>query len=98
MKAVSSSIFQLMMFPRDGKNVKLDSFTYYDPNGLDKPENVLPLLNSSIGCASIPYFTNVVLGIFQNTPMIGNFQDLPPPPPKVEISDICMVSSNKSMQ
>ena len=49
MKVVASSIFRLMIFPHDGKIIKLDKLTFYDPKGPPCLENVLPMIDNTIG-------------------------------------------------
>ena len=55
-KAVASSIFQLMIFPHDWNIVKLEKLTYYDPRGPACPENVSPMIDNTISSSYIPYF------------------------------------------
>ena len=46
MRVVESTIFHLMMFPHKGKIVMVDQLTYQDPQGLMKPANVIPMINT----------------------------------------------------
>ena len=41
MRAVTSTVFHLMMFPHKGKIVLVDQLTYHDPQGLTALANVL---------------------------------------------------------
>ena len=42
MRAVTSTIFCLMMFPHEGKIVTVGQLTYHDLQGLTSPANVIP--------------------------------------------------------
>ena len=46
MRAVTSTIFCLMMFPHEGKIVTVDQLTYHDPQGLKTPFNVIPTITT----------------------------------------------------
>ena len=51
MRAVASTVFRIMMFPHEGRVVKVDQLTYYDPKAAATPENVLPMIEQTISGA-----------------------------------------------
>ena len=46
MRAITSTVFHLMMFPHEGKIVTVDQLTYHDPQGLIVPTNVIPTITT----------------------------------------------------
>ena len=46
MRAVTSTVFHLMMFPHKGKIVMTDQLTYHDSQGLTAPANIIPTITT----------------------------------------------------
>ena len=46
MRAVTSTVFHLMMFPHEGNIMTIDQLTYHDLQGLTAPANVIPTINT----------------------------------------------------
>ena len=70
MRAVTSTVFHLMMFPHEGKIVTVDQLTYHDPQGLTTPTNVIPTI-TTIEPQGVTIQANVVSAIntmVENTP------------------------------
>ena len=59
MRAVTSTVFHLMMFPHKGKIVMVDQLTYHDSQGLMTPSNVIPTI-TTIEPQGVTTHTNVV--------------------------------------
>jgi len=71
MKAITSSVFQILMFPLDGKVVTIDQLTFYENRAFEALENVLPHISGSTvstpcinGCPSI-FKDSLLLGIYE---------------------------------
>ena len=46
MRAITSTIFHLMMFPHEGKIMTIDKLTYQDLQGLMAPTNIIPTITT----------------------------------------------------
>ena len=69
MRAVSSSVFHTMMFPHEGRVVKVDQLTYYDPNAPAAPENVLPMVEQPVLGATTSFVSSMGHGVYSDAPM-----------------------------
>ena len=81
MRAVASSIFRTMMFPHEGRVVKVDQLTYHDPNAPTAPKNVLPMIEQPVSDATTSLVSSVGPGVYSDAPMTSTFQSIPPPSP-----------------
>ena len=95
MWVISSTIFQLLMLPHDGKIVTINQLTYYDPKGPVTPKHVLPTIKTTIDSVSIPSLPVVGQWLFTGAPLMDTFLSLPPPPSIADISDSCTIASGK---
>ena len=93
MKFVASTVFQLLMFPHDGKIVNINQLTYYDPKGLTTLEHVLTMIDTTIDNVSIPSLSIVGLGLFTNSLLKDTYFSLAPPPSSNGISYLCTITS-----
>ena len=46
MRAVTSTVFHLMMFPHEGNIVTVEKITCHNPQGLTAPTNVIPTITT----------------------------------------------------
>ena len=76
MRVVASSIFHLMMFPHDGKIVKVEQFTYYDPQGLTTLEHVIPTIDTTIDNVYIPSLFSIGTCLFTGAFLNDTFLSL----------------------
>ena len=53
MRVVSSTFFQLLMLPIDGKIMTIDQVMYYNPKGLTTLYHVIPTIDTTIDRVSI---------------------------------------------
>ena len=58
-RAISSNVFQLLIFPHDGNIMTIDLLLYYDPKGLATLGHVLPTIDTTIESVSIPSLSTV---------------------------------------
>jgi hypothetical protein len=89
MNAVSSSMFQTMMFPHNGKIITTDQIKHYEPNHSANIDNVLPLVRTSSDAYSLIDMGPI---IFKYPSLLGEYHGAPPlihPSTKV-----CVVYSN----
>ena len=86
MTVVVSYVFQIIMFPHQGKNLKFDQLSYYlsDPASTDSIQHV--------GKKTIPY-KDVGVGLIKDYALLGNFS-LPPPNVPCTIANINMITSS----
>ena len=70
MRAISSTVFHLMMFPHEGKIVTVDQLTYHDPQGLTAPTNFIPTITTveSHRATTHGNFIPVTNIVVENTP------------------------------
>jgi hypothetical protein len=90
MKAVASSVFRTMMFPRNGKIVTIDQLTHYEPNDSANIDNILPLVR--VISDDFPV-ANIGPGLFQDPSMLGTYQGVPPFLNPSSSTQVCVVSS-----
>ena len=69
MQAVASFVFRTMMFPHEGRVVKVDQLTYYDPNAPAAPENVLPMVGQPVSGATTSFVSSMGPGVYLDAPM-----------------------------
>ena len=89
MKATTSSMFRMMMFPHNGKIITIDQITHYDPNHSAKIDNILPLIPTSSDAYPL-----ISMGpkIFKDPSLLGEYHGAPPlihP-----LAQVCVLSSN----
>ena len=86
MTAIVSFVFQIIMFPHQGKIVKVDQLSYYlsDPTSTDSIQHV--------GKTTIPY-EDVGVGLIKYSALMGKFS-MPPPNVPHNISNINMITSS----
>ena len=94
MRAVASTVFRTMMFPHEGRVVKVDQLTYHDPNAPTTPENVLPMVEQPVSGATTSFVSSMGPGVYSDAPMTSTFPSIPPPSPATEVSDLCTLSHN----
>jgi hypothetical protein len=89
MKAVSTSVFQTMMFPHNGKIVTIDQVSHYEPNLYANIDNILPLIHT--GHDAYPL---IEMGprIFKDPSLLGTYHGAPPL--LHPSNQVCTVSSN----
>ena len=83
-----------MMFPHEGRVVKVDQLTYHDPNAPAAPENVLPMVEQPVSGATTSFVSSMGLGVYSDAPMTSTFPSIPPPSPTTEVSNLCTLSHN----
>ena len=85
MATVVSFVFRIIMFPHQGKIVKVDQLSYYssDPASTDSIQHV--------GKTTIPY-KDVGVGLIKDFALLGTFS-LPPPNVPRTIANINMFTS-----
>ena len=81
MRAVASSVFHTMMFPHEGRMVKVDQLTYHDPSAPATPENVLPMVEQPVSSATTSVVSSMGPRVYSDEPMTSTFQSIPPPSP-----------------
>jgi hypothetical protein len=89
MKAVASSMFQMMMFPHDGKIISIEQFSHYEPNPSSNIDNILPFFHTNSDAYPL-----VKMGprIFKDPSLLGTYHRAPP---LIHPSDqVCVISSN----
>jgi hypothetical protein len=91
MKAVTSYVFRMMMFPHNGKILTINHLTHYDPNHSTNIDNILPLFLASSDDFSV---IDIGPGIFKNRSLLGAYQGAPPVLHPCISSQVCVVSSN----
>ena len=77
MRAVTSIVFHLMMFPHEGKIVMVDHITYHDMQGLTTPTNFIPAI-TTIEPQGVTTHANVI-------PAINTMVDNTPAPPLLNV-------------
>jgi hypothetical protein len=68
MKALASSVFQMMMFPHNGKIITIDQLTHYKPNHSTNIDNILPLVCTSLDSSSVIAMGHI---IFKDPSLLG---------------------------
>jgi len=89
MKAITLSMFHLMMFPHEGKVVTIDQLTYYEPRSPENLDNVLPNL---LGKASVSTYVNIRPDIFKDSSLLGTYASPPPYIPTEMAPLLCTIS------
>jgi hypothetical protein len=92
MKEVASSMFRMMMFPHNGKIVKIDQITHYEPNHSTNIDNILPLAHTSSDFFSV---IDIGLGIFKDPSLLGAYHGASPLLNPSISSQVSIVSSNR---
>jgi hypothetical protein len=89
MKEVSSSVFQMMTFPHNGKIITIDQITHYEPNHYANMDNVLPLF-----CTILDAYSLIVIGpiIFKDPSLLGAYHGAPPL--RHPSTQVCVLYSN----
>jgi hypothetical protein len=89
LKAMTSSVFQTMMLPHNGKIATINQITHYDPNHSFNIDNILPLVRTSFDSYSLIYMGP---RIFKDPSLLGAYHGAPP---LIHPStQVCIVSSN----
>jgi hypothetical protein len=75
MKDVASSMFQMMMFPHNGKIITIDQVSHYNPNPSSNIDNILPLVNTNLEAYPL-----IKMGpeIFKDPSLLGTYHGAPP--------------------
>jgi hypothetical protein len=89
MKAVASTVFQMMMFPHNGKIITIDQVSHYEPNHSSNTDNILPLVHTSSDAYTL---MDMGLGIFKDPSLLGAY--LGAPPLIHPSAQVCVISSN----
>jgi hypothetical protein len=89
MKEVAYFMFQMMMFPQNGKIITIDQISHYEDNHSANIDNILPLV-----CTSYDDYSIIDMGprVFKDPSLLGVYHGAPPlihPSTKV-----CVISSN----
>jgi hypothetical protein len=85
MTVVFSSVFNILLFPHQGKIVMIDQLAFYT---LDLGSNIG--LNVPFVSYTHQYCMHVGVGMFKYPSFIGIFP-LPPPPPTTNVSPLNMI-------
>jgi hypothetical protein len=86
---VASSVFQMMMFPHNGKIITIDQVSHYGPNHSTNIDNILPLIHTRFDAYSL-----IDMGprMFKDPSFLGAYHGAPP---LIHPSThVCVVSSN----
>lgn len=97
MKAVTSSVFRVMIFPHDRKIVTIDQLTYYEKKTLTALDGVLPFVRSSL----ITTYTEFKPAQFKPSTLLKTYPVDPPvieDTPPATGAPVCMFSSSNSHQ
>jgi hypothetical protein len=91
MKVVTSSVFQKIMFPHNGKIVTIDQVSHYEPNPSANLDNILPLIHTNQDTYPL-----IEMGprIFKDPSLLGAYHGAPPllrPD-----NQVCIISSNET--
>jgi hypothetical protein len=89
MKAVSYSVFRMMMFPHNGKIVTINQITHYEPNHFANIDNILTLVHTRSDAYSL-----IDMGptIFKDPSLLGAYHG---EPPLIHPStQVCVIYSN----
>jgi hypothetical protein len=89
MKAVASSVFQMMMFPHNRKIITIDQVLHYEPNPSSNINNILPFVHTNSNTYPLIEMTP---RIFKDPSLLGTYHEAPPlihPS-----SQVCVISSN----
>jgi hypothetical protein len=89
MKALASSVFQIMMFPHNGKIVTIDQVSHYEPNPSSNINNNLPLIHTSHDAYPL---VKMDPRIFKDPSLLGTYHGAPPL--LHPSNQVCVVSSN----
>jgi hypothetical protein len=89
MKALSSFVFQMMMFPHNRKIITIDQITHYEPNHSANINKILPLDRTSSDAYSL---IDMGPGIFKDPSLLGAYHGAPPL--LHPLAQVCVVSSN----
>ena len=73
MRVVASTVFRTMMFPHEGRVVKVDQLTYHDPSAPTAPENVLPMVEQPVSSATTSVVSSMGPGFYSDAPMTSTF-------------------------
>jgi hypothetical protein len=91
MKAISSFVFRMMMFPHNEKIVTINQLTHYEPNHSTNINNILLLVHTISDDFSI---IDMGLKIFKDPSLLGAYHGAPP---LLHTSaQVCVVSSNET--
>ena len=89
MKFVTSSLFQVMMFPHNGKVVTIDQLTYHEPSIKGPPDNIISQLQN---------YTLLIIEIrprvIKNSTLLGAYHGDPPVIPQ-EL--FCVLSTDEDL-
>jgi hypothetical protein len=93
MKAVSSYVLRMMMFPHNRKIITIDQLTHYEPNHFANIDNILPLVYISSNAFSV-----IEIGprIFKDPSLLGTSLGAPSLLNPSISAQVCVVSSNKT--
>jgi hypothetical protein len=89
MKVVTSSVFQTMMFPHNGKIITINQVSHYEPNPLSNINNILPFIHTNLDAYPL-----IEMGprIFKDPSLLGTYHGAPPL--LHPSTQACVVSSN----
>jgi hypothetical protein len=89
LKAIASSVFQMMMFPHNGKIITIDQVSHYKPNPSANIDNILPLIHRSHDAYPL-----IEIGpeIFKDPSLLGTYHGAPPL--LHPSNQACVISSN----
>jgi hypothetical protein len=74
MKAVTSFVFQTMMFPHNGNIITVDQVSHYEPKPSSNIDNILPFIHTNLGAYPL-----IEMGprIFKDPSLLGTYHGAP---------------------
>jgi hypothetical protein len=91
MKAVTSSVFQTMMFPHNRKIITIDEVSHYEPNPSSNIDNILPFIHTNPDAYPL---NEMGPQIFKDPSLLGTYHGAPPL--LHPSAQVCVVSSNRT--
>jgi hypothetical protein len=89
MEDVASCLFQMMMFPHNGKIITINQVSHYEPNHPANIYNILPLVHTNFDAYPL---VDMPPRIFMDPSLLGTYHGAPPlihPS-----SQVCVISSD----
>jgi hypothetical protein len=89
MKVVTSSVFQAMMLPHNGKIITINQVSHYEPNPSSNINNILPFIHTNPDAYPL-----IKMGpkIFKDMSLLGTYHGAPQL--LHPFTQVCVVSSN----
>jgi hypothetical protein len=89
MKAIASYVFQMMMFPHNGKIITIDQVSHYEPNPSSNIDNILYFFHTNSDAYPL---IDMCPEIFKDPSFLGTHHG--EPPLILSSAQACVISSN----